>query len=103
MAAVSHTVGAYTNTFLRKVFWGPRCLDKSLPEAMELLSKNKKALIITGASLANKTDVVRDVERALGDGHVGTFANIRQHAPVADIRAVVKALRDKEADVLVGG
>jgi alcohol dehydrogenase class IV len=98
---VSKTFGSYTNTIVRKVFWGPKCLDSALPEALGLLSKNQRAVIITGNSLATKTDVVRKVEKILGDAHAGTYSNIGQHAPVAQIRSVVESLQKNRADVLV--
>lgn len=100
-ATVAKTMGSYTQTFLKRVFWGPNCIDTALPEALSLVSKNKKALIITGRSLDKKTDVVRKVEKILGSAHAGTFASIGQHAPIADIRQVVEQVRQQKADVLV--
>ncbi|PWN35674.1 Dehydroquinate synthase-like protein [Meira miltonrushii] len=94
-------MNSYTQTFLKRVFWGPNCLESALPDALSLVSKNKKALIITGRSLDKKTDVVRQVEKVLGPAHAGTFANIGQHAPIADIRQVVEQVRQQKADVLV--
>ena len=51
--------GVYNNTNLQKVYWGPGCTATALPEAIDLLSKTKKALILTGNSLATKTDVIK--------------------------------------------
>lgn len=95
--------GAYSNTYLRKVFYGPGCTSTALPEALTLLgTTSKRAYIITGKSLATKTDVVKTVESVLGRAHAGTSASIGQHAPVEGIRAALADVRAKNADVLVG-
>ncbi|KAH8622555.1 hypothetical protein IG631_22830 [Alternaria alternata] len=41
-----------------------------------------KAFIITGRSLYEKTPVIKDIEKALGSAHGGTFSKIGQHAYV---------------------
>lgn len=103
MSSLSVSSGSYTNTYLRKVYHGPGCTAEALPEALSLLaSSTRRAYIITGKSLATKTNVVKTVEQILGDAHVGTSSNIGQHAPVEDIRAALKEVREKKADVLVG-
>lgn len=60
MTSVAPPTGVYTNTHLQKVYWGPGCTSRALPEAVNLLSKTKKALILTGNSLANKTNVIKE-------------------------------------------
>lgn len=39
-----------------------------------------KAFVVTGRSLYEKTPVIKNVERLLGDMHGGTFYKIGQHA-----------------------
>jgi 3-oxoacid CoA-transferase len=39
-----------------------------------------KAFVVTGRSLYEKTPVIKNVERQLGDMHGGTFYKIGQHA-----------------------
>jgi 3-oxoacid CoA-transferase len=41
-----------------------------------------KAFIITGRSLYEKTPVIKNIEKALGSAHGGTFSKIGQHAYV---------------------
>ena len=60
MAAITPPSGVYTNTHLQKVYWGPGCAVKALPEAVGSLSKTKKALVLTGNSLATKTSVIKE-------------------------------------------
>jgi len=50
-----------------------------LPEVISKLG-GSKAIIITGQSLSTKTPVIKEIEKLLGDLHVGTFNSIQQHA-----------------------
>jgi thiamine pyrophosphate-dependent acetolactate synthase large subunit-like protein len=59
MTSVAPPSGVFTNSALQKVYWGPGCTEKALNEAVDLLSKTKKVFILTGNSLANKTDVIK--------------------------------------------
>jgi alcohol dehydrogenase class IV len=60
-----------------------------------------RALIITGATLATKTDVIAGVAQALGPLHIGTYADIRQHAPGSGVAQAAEAARAHGADVLI--
>lgn len=95
--------GIYRNTLLQAVHFGPGCLAKSLPAAIEALNlKSKKALILTGKSLATKTEVIKRVQDALGGYYSGeTYTDIGEHAPVAGIREVVERMKQTQADVIV--
>lgn len=94
-----HGSFAYSDT-LKSIYYGPGCLKNALPKLLSSIGASK-ALIITGRSLHTKTDVVRRVEAVLGPAHGATFWEIGEHAPVAGVRAGVKALEDAGADVLV--
>lgn len=61
----------------------------------------RRALVITGHSLATQTDVVERIIKALGSLHVGTFADIRQHTPRGDVTRAIEFTRLLAADVLV--
>jgi alcohol dehydrogenase class IV len=71
--------GDYFFLPLEHVIFGAGSLER-LPGELERL-KVRRALIITGQSLATKTGIVRKVEETLGAAHVGTFSSIRQHTP----------------------
>jgi len=96
---------AWTDT-LRAVYYGPGCLAASLPKLQTTL-KVKKALVVTGRSLNDKTDVVRRVEEVLkAHGAYGaTFCEIGQHTPIAGIRNGLQAYKDNGCDhiVAIGG
>ena len=64
-----------------------------------------KALIITGNSLATKTDVIEQVKRAAGCPLTTVFSSIKQHAPIGDIQNAVEELKRSGSDgiVAVGG
>jgi maleylacetate reductase len=61
----------------------------------------QRALVITGHSLATRTNVVERVIKALGPLHAGTFADIRQHTPKSDVTRATELARTLAADVLV--
>lgn len=84
---------------LKDLFYGPSCVEKNLLSCLP--TENSKAFIITGASLA-KTPLVGKVEKLLGKHHAGTFSNIKQHAPVAQLdEATDKVAQDSNIDTLI--
>lgn len=92
---------AWTDT-LKGVQYGPGCLATALPKFLDILGA-KKALIVTGRSLFEKTDVVKQVEAVLREhgAYGGVFHEIGQHVPYAGIVAGIKAYKDADADVIV--
>lgn len=97
--------GTYRNTLLQAVHFGPGCIASSLPAAIETLNlQSKKAFILTGKSLATKTEVIKRVQEALSaKGYYSgeTYTDIGEHAPVAGIREVVERMKQSHADVIV--
>lgn len=61
----------------------------------------KRALILTGNSLTTKTDLVSQIEAALGSRHAGTFSGCAQHVPSSTVDACRQAALDADADSLV--
>ncbi|KAI0063598.1 alcohol dehydrogenase IV [Artomyces pyxidatus] len=96
-----HGSYAWTNT-LRGIYYGPGSISTALPELLANIG-GTKALIVTGKSLFNKTDVVKTVEAVLRskDAYGATFYDIGEHSPIAGIRAGVKAFKDAGADIIV--
>ncbi|KAI0790831.1 alcohol dehydrogenase IV [Abortiporus biennis] len=92
---------SWTDT-LKGIYYGPGSTSTSLPKLLELLGV-KKAFIVTGRSLHDKTDVVKKVEQILKDSNAygATFYEIGQHSPIGDIRKAMKILEQVEADVIV--
>ncbi|THH09439.1 hypothetical protein EW145_g2009 [Phellinidium pouzarii] len=94
---------AFTDSF-KSVHYGPGCITSALPKLLATVGA-KTALVVTGRSLHTKarTDVVRKVEAVLRshDAYGGTFWEIGEHTPVANVDAGVRALAAAGADVLV--
>lgn len=67
-----------------------------------LPSEKSKAFIITGTSLANKTDLIKQVEELLGSRHAATYSKIGQHAPIKQLdEATELVMNDKNVDTIV--
>ncbi|MBI3970821.1 MAG: iron-containing alcohol dehydrogenase [Chloroflexi bacterium] len=72
----------------------------ALPEELSRLG-TRRAFVVTGRSLATKTDVVQRVEALLGERHAGTYAGIAQHVPSGGVAEATRQARDVGADVLI--
>ncbi|BFZ58240.1 hypothetical protein PYCC9005_005302 [Savitreella phatthalungensis] len=95
----SQLSGTYAYTGNRTVQYGVGSIDR-LPELLERFGKNK-ALIVTGNSLANKTKVIQNIQKILGDHHAETFTSIGEHAPVEGIEQALKILKEKKGDCII--
>ena len=84
--------GLWKPTQLQQMWYGPNSVQKHLLETLP--SSSSKAFIITGNSLATKTPLIRQVEELLGkERHAGTFSNIKEHAPVAQLDEATELVR----------
>ena len=61
----------------------------------------RRALVLTGNSLAARTALVRKLEHVLGGRRAGTCSGIRQHVPSRTVAAAVAQAREVRADALV--
>jgi alcohol dehydrogenase len=61
----------------------------------------RRALIVTGRTLAAQTPYIKQVESLLGGRLAGTYAGIRQHAPESGIEEAVQLARSRQADLLI--
>lgn len=99
----SNLQGSYgwTDT-LKGVYYGPGSLATALPKLLQTLG-GTKALVVTGRSLHDKTDVVKKVENVLKqhNAYGGTFYEIGQHSPVSGIQNGLKAFKAASADIIV--
>jgi len=71
-----------------------------LPGALEQYGV-ERAVIITGNSLAQKTDLVERVESATGGRTVGVFFETSQHVPRESVIAATEFARSKNADAII--
>lgn len=96
---VYSNLGQYEPTQLSKVVYGRGSIQR-LPELLDSL-KARKAFIVTGSSLRNKTPVIKNIEAVLGDKHIKTFSKIGQHAPIQAIREAVDQAKQAGVDVFI--
>jgi alcohol dehydrogenase class IV len=97
--------GLWKPTHLKALYYGPSSVEKHLQSSLP--NPDSKAFIVTGSSLANKTPLVKQVEKLLGsDHHAGTFSKIGQHAPVAELdeaTAIVHENNQIDTIISIGG
>lgn len=93
--------GCWKPTQLQALYYGSGSVREHLLSCLP--SPESKAFIITGSSLAQRTPLVKQVEDILGkDHHAGTFADIKQHAPVAQLDEATEAVtKDSAVNTLI--
>ena len=98
-SSVEMVAGEYNFLPLEKVIFGPGSLAK-LPDQVDRLG-GRRAFIVTGNTLATKTDLVERVKAALGERCVGVFHDSRQHVPRQAVMEATEAARSASADLLI--
>jgi maleylacetate reductase len=90
-----------THTFLptERVHFGAGSLEKIEEEAR----KKVLAFVVTGRTLYEKTDLVRRVEKLLGEKHGGTFPGMGEHTPRNSVEEAARRARGSDLLVSVGG
>ncbi|MCJ1486062.1 hypothetical protein MMC06_006238 [Schaereria dolodes] len=93
--------GLWKPTHLHRLHYGPSSVKTHLLDCLP--SPKSKAFIVTGSSLATKGPLIEQVESLLGrDHHAGTFSNIKQHAPAAQLDQATDAVsKDSSIDTLI--
>ncbi|KAJ9663561.1 hypothetical protein H2198_000827 [Neophaeococcomyces mojaviensis] len=102
MEATSHPLeGSYQPHELSHLHYGPYVVNDKLLSCLP--SSSSRAFIITGSSLATKTPLIKNVEDLLTKKHhAGTFANIRQHSQVAQLKEALSLVEsDTEIDTII--
>jgi len=102
MAATMHPLaGLYKPNPLQALYYGPLVVKDHLLSCLP--SSSSKAFIITGSSLATKTPLIKQVEELLGtEHHAGTFSNIKEHAPAAQLdQAAALVEQDPSIDTII--
>ena len=62
----------------------------------------KRALVLSGRTVAERTDAVRQTQEALGDSVVGVYSGLTQRAPLSTAVEAANLAVSLEADTLVG-
>lgn len=93
--------GFWKPTHLERLYYGPSSVQDNLISCLP--SSSSKAFIITGSSLASKTPLIQQVEKLLSSKHhAGTFSNIKQHAPIAQLdEATDEVQKDSSIDTII--
>jgi len=91
--------GEYTYLPIERVHFGSGSVSKIRSELDRIGSR--RPFLVTGQSIAKKTDLVARVERASGRKLAGTFTEIKQHAPMTGITRATGAAKEAKADCLI--
>lgn len=93
--------GLWKPTHLQRLYYGAESVKKHLIECLP--RETSKAFIVTGTSLANKTNLIKQVEELLGSRHhAATYSKIGQHAPVKQLdEATDLVLKDDNVDTII--
>jgi alcohol dehydrogenase class IV len=91
--------GCFVFSNIDRIIYGPGSI-KQLPEQLKRFGVSR-AIIVTGHSLYTKTDVIKNIENILGDTHINTFSEIKQHAPINEIKKAVQFVKENKADIII--
>jgi maleylacetate reductase len=83
-----------------RIVFGVSSPEAILQEA-EHFGANRIFITSTKSLVALSNGPLQQIERALGDKHVGTFSAIASHSPREDVIAAANAARDARADLIV--
>ena len=100
MAVASELQGEFRPPVPSRVIFG-RDKVSDLGQELQQLG-GKKVLLLSGRTVAEKTDAVRGVQSALGDACVGVYSGLTQRAPLSTAVEATKMALDGEVDTLVG-
>ncbi len=64
-------------------------------------TRAKRAFVVCGKSVANKTDLIARVQANLGDKFAGVFDGVETSSPLPSVRAGTAAAREAGADLII--
>jgi alcohol dehydrogenase class IV len=99
MELESGVQGAFTFLPQERVIFGKGCLRQLAAEIDRLGCQ--RAFVITGTTIATKTDLLARAQEILGPRYAGAFYPISQHTPRSDVIAAAAGARGVKADVLI--
>ena len=91
--------GEYTFLPQEHILFGAGSIQHLADEVQKY--KRTKALLITGKTLATKTNVIQQVLQALGTTSAEVFHEIGEHAPMAAIKRATELARETHIDLLI--
>lgn len=100
MTAYANLSGEFNPTVPTRVIFGK---GKTASLGSEVASLGgKRALVLSGRTVAEQTDAVRRTTDALGGSVVGVYSSLTQRAPLATAVEAANLAVSLEADTLVG-
>jgi len=93
------TPGMVVLTATERVIFGEPAAQAIAAQA-EQLGANR-VLLITSKSLAENTDEIDKIEKALGSRHASTFSGVKPHGPRTDVVAATEVARRVNTDLIV--
>jgi len=99
LAHESGSTGTLTFPPQETVIFGQGAVNQLAAEIDRL--GRKRAFVITGTTIAKKTDLLTRVQEILGQRLAGIFFPISQHVPRGDVIAAAFQAREAKADILV--
>ncbi len=91
--------GEYSYLPIGRVHFGPGSISR-LADELDRIS-SRRPFIITGRTIAEKTGLVENIERASERKLAGVFSGIKQHAPISGIKRAVNEAQRAKADSLI--
>lgn len=61
----------------------------------------RSVVLVASRSMSERSTVLQDLKKSLGDNFVAEKIGVGSHTPYADVLAIAKILQDKDADCLV--
>ena len=92
--------GTYEPPVPSRIIFGQGRAD-ALPAELDRLG-SKRVMVLSGRSVAEKTDTVRRVASLLGDQCLAVYSNLPQRAPLATAVEATQIALDQGVDTLVG-
>jgi len=92
-------IGEYSYLPIERVHFGRGIISKLGAELDRIGST--RPFLITGHTIAEKTDLIARLERASSRELVGVFSRIKQHAPMSGILAAAEEANKSKADSLI--
>lgn len=93
------TNGSVILTSTERVIFGQPAAEAIAAEASRIDAN--RVMLIASQSLANNTDEISRIEKALGNRHAATFTGVSPHVPRTDVIAATNTARDCNADLIV--
>ena len=92
--------GSFDPTVPTRIVFGNGKIDSLKDEVQKL--GGKRVLVLSGRTVAEKTDSVRRVNDCLGDLSAGVYSNLPQRAPLSTAVEAANMAVDNGVDTLVG-